>query len=310
MSAPAPRIAVIGCGRWGRAIVRDLVALGAAVIAVDPAASARQDALELGSVAASTAWDGRAVDGVVIATPTATHAAALAPFLDAATPVFVEKPLCADPAQARRILAQARCPLRVMEKWRYHPAVTRLAGIARSGRLGALIGLRTRRVQEEHRHADVDAIWTLAPHDLAIAREILGSLPPLAQSWREGDGPSAGVSALFAHEASASPWFALDVSAMRPRTEREIVLVGATGIAWFDDRTPDRIHLRLDDGESIEALADEQPLLAELRVFVAWLAGGPAPKGTLAEAVETVEVIAALHDARPACGDRSPSWRA
>ncbi|MBA3846108.1 MAG: Gfo/Idh/MocA family oxidoreductase, partial [Planctomycetes bacterium] len=296
----------LGCGRWGRNILRDLVASGCAVVVADPSPAARQDAMGLGATAVLPAWDGRAVDGVVIATPTATHALALEPFLAGATPVFVEKPLCADAAAARRILNRARCPLRVMEKWRYHPATVRLVAIARHGELGATIGLRTRRVQDVHLHRDVDAIWTLAPHDLAIAREILGAVPPLIESSREGEDPSAGVAALFARDGA--PWFALDVSARRPRTEREIVLVCAGGSAWFHDATPEVIRIRQGDQERVEALPDAPPLLAQVRAFVAWIAGGPAPKGTLAEAVETVELIDALHHSRSA--DRSRSWPA
>jgi len=305
-----PRVGLLGCGRWGRNILRDLVACGCQVVVADPFPAARQDAVALGAIAALPAWDGRAVDGLVIATPTATHALALEPFLAGATPVFVEKPLCADPGHARRIVREARCPLAVMEKWRYHPAIVRLAAIARGAELGAVIGLRTRRLQGAHAHGDVDALWTLAPHDLAIAREVLGAVPPLAASSREGGAAGAGVTALFAGDGR--PWFALEVSAQRSRAERAVALVCAGGSAWFHDAHPDALRIRAGDEERVEALAGEPPLLAEIRAFVAWIAGGPAPKGALAEAVETVELIAALHEPRghAPTADRSRSWPA
>ena len=63
-----------------------------------------------------------------------------------------------------------------MDKWRYHPAVRALAEIARDRKARTSPGLRTIRVQSDNRH-DEDAVWVLAPHDLAIALEVLGELP-------------------------------------------------------------------------------------------------------------------------------------
>jgi hypothetical protein len=49
--------------------------------------------------------------------------------------------------------------------------VSLLAEIAETGRLGRARLTVTIRVQPDNRH-DEDAIWVLAPHDLAIALEV------------------------------------------------------------------------------------------------------------------------------------------
>ena len=46
------RVALVGCGRWGGHILRDLVSLGCDVIVVDPAEEQRQGALRSGASAA------------------------------------------------------------------------------------------------------------------------------------------------------------------------------------------------------------------------------------------------------------------
>ncbi|MBA2479323.1 MAG: Gfo/Idh/MocA family oxidoreductase [Planctomycetes bacterium] len=300
------RILQLGCGRWGRNILRDLVALRCAVTVVDPDPAARDAAAAAGAAQVLAAYAPTSVDGVVIATPASTHYDELARFLDGSTPVFVEKPLCDRTTHARAILARARCPIQLMDKWRYHPAIRRLAAIARTGELGAVIGLRTRRLQDGHAHTDTDAIWTLAPHDLDIARAILCHIPPLRSVCREGTHAAAGVIALFgdgdagARTPAASPWFALEVSAMRPRREREVALICSDGVAWLDDPEAMEIHVRRPGAREPTDIVTHptpgpQPLFAGLRACVEHLRGGPAPAGTLSEAVETVGILAALH---------------
>ena len=68
-------IALVGCGRWGRHVLRDLMTLGVRVVVVarDPqsiAAARAGGAVEV--VASVEALP--AVDGAVVATPTSTHA--------------------------------------------------------------------------------------------------------------------------------------------------------------------------------------------------------------------------------------------
>jgi predicted dehydrogenase len=86
------------------------------------------------------------VAGVVVATPTATHAKVVEEMLGLGVRVFVEKPLCSDPAAARRLAAGAPDPLFVMDKWRSHPGIARIAELPSDGRLGEVCGIRTIRI--------------------------------------------------------------------------------------------------------------------------------------------------------------------
>jgi len=178
-------VGLIGCGRWGRLILRDLVALGARVHVVTPHKETRAFALENGAVSAVAETDGiaRTVSGFVIATPTSTHAPVIETLLPIGRPIFVEKPLTTDIASARRIVTAAADRVFVMDKWRYHPGVEALAAMARSGELGRVLGIRSYRLGWGQPHHDVDAIWVLLPHDLAIALEILGTLPTPRSAW-------------------------------------------------------------------------------------------------------------------------------
>ena len=183
-------VGLVGCGHWGVNILRDLRALGCEVRVVARSDASVARACEGGAVAVAVVpaiGELGAVDGIVTCTPIATHAAVIEEALTADVPVFTEKPLCDDVGDAARLVALAPDRLFVMDKWRYHPAVAVLASIAETGDLGRVHGRRSIRVQPDNRHSE-DAIWILAPHDLAIALEVLDEVPrPRAASGQWAD---------------------------------------------------------------------------------------------------------------------------
>jgi len=92
-----PRIAVVGCGYWGKNLVRNLFQLECLGLVCDDTASGRATAAEVApgvpvteEVEAVLASD---VSGVVIATPAETHYELARRALEAGKDVFVEKPL-------------------------------------------------------------------------------------------------------------------------------------------------------------------------------------------------------------------------
>ena len=291
------RVGLAGCGHWGRHILRDLVSLGCEVTAVARSEATLKRAREGG--AASIVPDVASlagVDGVVVATPTSTHAEVVTEALELGVPVFVEKPLTADVASARRLAAAAPDRLFVMDKWRYHPGVMELARIARSEELGPAVGIHARRVALGSPHKDVDTVWIHAPHDLAIALEVLGEVPAPRDAVAElVGGQLAGLTAVLGE----SPWLVIEVSALAPGHRREHRLVCEDGFAQLDGGYAEHVVIgragKIDeDHVERRPATGEMPLLAELRAFVEHLGGGPPPKSSAAEGVLVVERVAEM----------------
>jgi predicted dehydrogenase len=289
-------VALVGCGRWGRHILRDLRALGCdvAVVARSPASVAR--ARDGGAaVVVESVKSLPTVAGVVVAVPTSRHAAVLDEVLALGTPVFVEKPLCDNPIQANRLAMAAPERLFVMDKWRYHAGVLELARIAASNELGPPQSLHCRRVNWGVGHDDVDPIWVLLPHDLSIALEVLGTIPPAVHASTElFDRSIVGMLATL----GGPPWVTVEVSAVAPAHRREVRLVCEDGVAHLDGSYSNHIRVaRAGDigGEGERRpIADALPLLEELRSFVEHLRGGPPPKSSAAEGARIVERIGEL----------------
>src|SRR5205814_1063916 len=124
-------IGLIGCGRWGRHILRDLLILGCDVTVVSGSEAGRQDARDGGAteIVASVEYL-PPVSGLVVATPTSTHAEVIESLLELNVPIFTEKPMTADRESAFRLARQAPNRLFVMDKWRYHAGIEMLRDIA------------------------------------------------------------------------------------------------------------------------------------------------------------------------------------
>jgi predicted dehydrogenase len=294
------RIGLVGCGAWGRFILRDLVELGCEVTVVARSAGSRTLANKGGAETVVPSTAGLpAVDGIIVATPTSTHAMSVEEALEHDVPVFVEKPLTDDPADADRLAAAAPDRLFVMDKWRYHPGVELLGEIARNGELGEPLGLRTTRNGWGNPHADVDAIWILAPHDLSIALEILGTLSSARSAVADvAEGVPTGLIGVLGD----APWHALEVSARSIDRRREITRACSGGVARLADGYSDRVQIaRLTDPNDAtppqpeeRRISKELPLVRELRAFVKHVGGGPPPRSSALEGAAIVRAISEL----------------
>jgi predicted dehydrogenase len=289
-------IGLVGVGRWGRHILRDLVTLGCTVHVVAGSAASIANAREFGAASIVGTVDDLPEIAAGVAAPIATRHAATVEALAARTdgPIFCEKPLTADVAEAERLVAALPDRLFVMDKWRYHPGVLGLAKLARAGDLGELCGIAMRRVSTGNPHPDVNTVWTHAPHDLAIALEILGEIPPPAHATGEiVAGELRGLSATLGER----PWVTLEVSDCAPGHRRELRVVGGEAAAILDGGWAGEITVRR-FGAADETIPTpgELPLLAELRAFVEHVQGGPPPKSPAAEGLLVVRRIQQLID--------------
>ncbi|MCW5745588.1 MAG: Gfo/Idh/MocA family oxidoreductase [Alphaproteobacteria bacterium] len=299
-------IGMAGFGRWGRHIFRDLQSLGAAVHVAVPSLASRQAAEAAG--AASVAAHVCAlpeVDGYVVATPTASHAEVVEALLPANRPIFVEKPLTGDRESARRLVDRAGDRLFIMDKWRYHPAIRALADQIRCGALGDILAIRSYRLGWDNPHKDVDAVWILLPHDLAILLELLGHIPAPRAAFCGVPGRHGNDLLAILRDGTDGPQATIEISAHHPTPRRAVVVVGTKGTAQLADSYDDRIVVAngvpgRDAAEPRQIhVGAEMPLMLELQAFVSHLRGGPAPKSSARDGLLVVERI---HDLRRMAG--------
>ncbi len=297
-------IGLLGCGRWGRNILRDLIALNCKVSVYDPDPEVQSKVDS--DIAAKCTFSTDIIsfskqhDGFVVASPSNQHYLCLLSLLAYDRPIFCEKPICANANHANEIARLAPQQVFVMEKWRYHSGIQALADIARSGELGPVQQLRTIRVQLGQPHKDVDGCWVLTPHDLSIVDQILGEIPPLLAATGDfTDGNLDGVLAIFGE----SPAAIIETSSRHPYTNRQIILSCQNGVAALESPLAEHINIiRFKDSTSIDPATSEQrsipatmPLFEELKHFCEYIRGGPAP---LVNAVKGAQMVQRLTELR------------
>jgi predicted dehydrogenase len=297
------RIGLIGCGAWGRHILRDLKSCGAVVHVVAPSEPSRQNALahRADSIVATLA-DLPPVDGHVVAAPTSLHAQIIEALLPGGLPIFTEKPMTADPASARRIADTASEHVFVMQKWRYHPGIERMRQEIASGQVGDLLGIHIQRWGWGCPHSDVNALWILMPHDLSIVLHWLGEIPPVQLVRQTVPGP-IDLALIAQLGGAGGPHVTIDMSIAAPEHRRTFTIVGTKASLELRDSYDTAIRVRrgapgdpMATAESIE-IGQDMPLLLELKAFLAHLDGGPPPMSSAREGALIVERTAEIEAA-------------
>jgi predicted dehydrogenase len=178
---------VIGYGYWGPNLVRNLFEVAETqVIAVS---DMREDRLSLvtsryPSVAVTTDFhlllNNPRIDAIAIATPVSTHYDLALQALRSGKHVMVEKPMTSTSEQALHLIEEAtrrNLTLMVDHTFVYTSAVRKIKDIVTSGKLGDILYYDSTRINLGLFQRDVDVIWDLAVHDLAIMDYILPSAP-------------------------------------------------------------------------------------------------------------------------------------
>lgn len=274
----AVRVAVIGCGYWGRNLVRTFAERGALAAVVDPDEAAADELARRHGAVRRPFEDVLAdpgVDAVAIAAPAARHGELALRAVEAGKHAFVEKPLALDVEEARAVTeaaGRAGVVLMVGHLLQYHPAFLALRQLVDDGSLGDLRYLYSNRLNLGRFRREENILWSFAPHDLSMLLALAGE-EPTEVSAVGATYLSRGVpDVTTTHLAFPSgPRAHVFVSWLHPFKEQRLVVVGADAMAVFDDLQPWPSKLTVyehgvtwDGGTPVPVRADGAPVpLAE-----------------------------------------------
>lgn len=313
-SAPLPRTALIGCGRWGRNIARVLARLGALEVIVDPAAEAlRSYADELGVRVIDNldAAFGCDIDAVAIAAPAIDHARLAMRALEAGKPVFVEKPVALELEDARAVAALARergLTLMVGHLLQYHPAFVTLKAMVAAGEIGELRHITSNRLNPGAIRTEENALWSMGPHDFSMVLGLAGAEPDRVSTLPVRVVDPAIPDQYFVQLGFPSGLTAqVALSWLSPYKEHKLTVLGTKGALVFEDTAPDRARklviyrdyvdasgpaprFNKGAGEPVDWPADE-PLETEMRAFLSAARGGEGNRTGPEEAIPVLDLL-------------------
>lgn len=297
MGAGATTVAVVGCGYWGKNLVRNFNELGALRMVCDPApvqqALARQLAPEATVVSGLADVLASDVAGVVIATPAATHYEVAKAALEAGKDVLVEKPLALTYEDGEALVHEAERTGRVLmvgHVLEYHPAITKLREIVGSGALGDVLYVYSNRISLGKVRREENILWSFAPHDIAVILRVLGSTPSEVSacggSYLQPEVADVTVTnMLFPGGVRAH----IHVSWLHPFKEQRLVIIGSRRMLSFDDVSKklvlydQRVEINGEEatvisraGEDVPFAGDE-PLRVECQAFLDSMADRTQP---------------------------------
>ena len=309
----AVRVAVVGCGYWGKNIVRAVAELGALEAVVD---TDRQTVDKLVStfkgrpLSFEAALADPSVTAVAIAAPAKAHFSLAMQAITAGKHVFVEKPIALDVGEAETLIRAAQGASRVLmvgHLLHYHRGYRAMREIVRSGDLGRLQYIYSNRLSLGKVRREEDVLWSFAPHDISMVLDLVGEdpdsviaagVPVLHPSIRDTCHVDMGFpSGVKAH---------IFVSWLHPFKEQRLTVIGDCGAVVFDDVAPLEGKVkrfpytvgwaggiptpRTDGGISIPLAAGE-PLKEEMQHFLECCASGARPRTDAAEGLRVLSVL-------------------
>ncbi|HEX7050671.1 MAG TPA: Gfo/Idh/MocA family oxidoreductase [Longimicrobiales bacterium] len=320
------RTAVVGCGYWGKNLVRNFAALSDLRVCCDAAEPVRtRIAAEYPGVRVTDAYDevlaDAEVEAVVLATPAPMHAEMAVAALEAGKHVFVEKPLALSVADAERVARAAEAAGRILmvgHLLEYHPAVEYLKDVIDRGELGDVYYCYSQRVNLGKLRSDENALWSLAPHDISVVLYLMGEEPETVEATGQAFLQPGIEDVVFMTMRFASGRVAhVQVSWLDPHKARRLTVVGSKKMVVFDDMQAQekiRIYdkgvdrrpteaasygsygelLALREGDIvIPRITGREPLALEIGEFLRSVATGIPPRSDAEDGLRVVRVLEA-----------------
>lgn len=290
MSAEIPRVAVVGCGYWGKNLVRTFNSLGSLRCVCDvreePLRQVEREYGVLTSLDVHAILRDDRIDAVVIAAPAIEHFDLAKRSLLAGKDVFVEKPLSLCSREGRELVELSRERKRILmvgHILEYHPVIKELKQLIQKGELGKIQYIYSSRLNLGKLRTEENILWSFAPHDISVILYLLGEAPTRASA--QGGcflNPPIMDTTLSTLDFASGVKAHIFVSWLHPFKEQKLAIIGNKKMAVFDDVQPenklvlyshrinwlDRLPMAEKDGGQAIPISECEPLRLECEHFL------------------------------------------
>jgi predicted dehydrogenase len=304
----ALRLGLAGAGRWGRNYIRTIAGLPELRLTHVASRNPSTAALLPAGCRLVAHWseliDPSALDGVIIATPPASHGEIARAAILAGIPVLIEKPLALSAAEARdvRDLAVEQRVFALVEHTHlFSPAFRTLKQLVE--RHGGAREIHSEASSQGPYRRDVSVLWDWGPHDVAMCLDLMQEVPTSAASavqerFERNGGVAETVSIALSFRSGVAAHILL--SNMKDK-KRRISVRCRDATLIYDDAAKNKLAVGSNDGkQTTVAVAEELPLTVACREFAGGITARRAHDLDLGVKVVEVLETCAGHHPRPA----------
>lgn len=259
------RMGVIGCGYWGPNLIRNFnnnEDVEIVTIADFETKRLEQVGRQYPTVKKTVDYrdiiNDTSIDAVVVATPVSTHFPLGMEVLKTGKHLFVEKPMAGSSDECRRLNDEADKGGRVImvgHTFLFSPAVRKIGTLIDSGDLGEIYYVSITRVNLGIFQKDVNVVWDLAPHDIAMLNHLFGATPSVVSAtgrcYVQKDRDIEDV-AFVTLEYPGNQIANVHVSWLDPNKIRKMTFVGSKQMLVYDDVDPTEKIKIYDKGVEIQ----------------------------------------------------------
>ena len=201
------------------------------------------------------------IDAVAIATPVDTHFDLALASLRAGKHVFIEKPIAPTAKEVKRLIEEAdrrNLTFMVDHTFLYTPAVQKIRSLIQQGELGQILYYDSIRSSLGLFQSDVNVIWDLAVHDMAIIQFILNESPVAVSAT--GACHVAGSPENMAHITlffESSCVAHISVNWLSPVKVRQTFIGGDRKMIVYDDLEPTEKIKIYDKGITVSSAPEQ-----------------------------------------------------
>jgi len=303
---------LIGAGRWGRVFINTIGQIDGVRLAALASRNPESRQLVPPDCTLSANWralidgaagSGKPLDGLIIATPPATHAEIALAAIDADLPVLVEKPLSLSARQAEEIRArsESRSVVALVEHTHlFSPAYRALKQrLGASGGAAEVTAIEGTASNWGPFRKDVPVLWDWGAHDIAMCIDLMASVPDKFSVRRlekrnqdEGIGETLEISMGFADNA----WAEIRLSNLADHKERRLEVICRGETLIYDDTVDAKLTYRRGLNGKVIPIphAPTPPLTVAVEEFAEAVHQGRTDNESMKLAVDVVKTLERL----------------
>lgn len=309
------RLGLVGAGRWGKRYVVTITSMEGVRLAHLASTNPESAKLVPPDCRLSSDWHtataDQTLDGIILATPPATHVEMALRAIASGIPVLVEKPMTLSVDDAHALVDQAhRSGVLVMVDHTHLFSAAFRELKSRGASLGNLVRTRSAGGNWGPFRPDTPVLWDWGPHDIAMCLELFCTAPLRVEAKRvavrksgEGTGEAIEITLDFGARGRAN----IRASNVEHCKERYFEATYTGGTLVYDDLSADKLVFKPTPSSPAEVvpLDGSLPLTNVVSEFCRCIRSGEASSASLDLGLQVVQILGTCQARLDAASARS-----